>query len=490
MAKRAKQNSNTDGYGIYCTEIVTQLNSSASPLSLHSHTRIELIYAISINTDIVIDSTPFRFQTGDIAVITPNTPHSEHISGNGRYLSIKIPAELLFSSRRDTAEYISFSKFTLVSLEKCFFTREQTANIGLNNTILEIIDEWECKNEGYEQMIRALVLKILTQLSRIQSEQDKNMQSFAKDSISRVISYISDNFATVTEQSAAEYCGLTVQYFSALFKRSVGMRFSDYLTKSRLDRAKKLLITTDKSMTYIAFETGFSSSSHFISKFKEAEGITPSKYRTQMRQGKINTSVQTPQFIVRFKNVGQPSGHFLIFKYRTNRREDMTWLPLFVESNASCATGKGLTWAVIEADESWHVIIIDMTMTKQLTEAFKPDNEGNFHAGHIWIHPFYKTFRPGFYFDLSYVAFTDSLEHALGIIDSREDIFFGYFSTENGEEWVKCDIDNNTIPIKKETDFYSSGEYLLSSIVATGISLRKIELLNEAGTDFTRVWCV
>ena len=47
----------------------------------------------------------------------------------------------------------------------------------------------------------------------------------------------------------------------------------------KIKAAKKLLILTQKDMTEIALETGFSTSSHFISCFKKYTGMTPKCFR-------------------------------------------------------------------------------------------------------------------------------------------------------------------------------------------------------------------
>ncbi len=490
MSKKSDNRSKQEDYGIYCTEIVSQTDSGSTTLSEHSHGRVEIIYALDVNADIVLNGIPYRFQSGDIAVIAPGTSHIEHISGNGRYFSIKFPPDLLFSPRRGLSEHINLGKFLLYDAEKCFFKRFEIESSDIHDTTHEIMDEWNVKNEGFEQIIRAGIIKILIRLSRVKTEQSRLLYHSPNSVISYALSYISDNCATVTERSVADSCGLSLSYFSTLFKSSVGVNFNEYLIKAKLEKAKNLLISTDKSMTFIAYETGFSSSSHFIARFKEHEGITPLNFRKDIRAGKIIQSVITPQFIVKFENVGQPSGRFFIFKYRTNRQFDPAWMPIFVETNASYATNLGLTWTAIDGDEKWHVIMIDMNETKQLTDAFVPDRDGDYYAGHIRIHPFYKSIIPTLYFDIEYAAFAESIEQALGIIGEGEDIFYGYFSNVGGDHWIKKELDAALSPSSKESLFYTSKEKLFASIVSSGVSLRRIELLSENGRDFVRVWCM
>ena len=55
--------------------------------------------------------------------------------------------------------------------------------------------------------------------------------------------------------------------------------FSELLCAHRVEQAKKLLISTDKSITEVGAECGFSDTSYFISVFKRLTGITPKEYR-------------------------------------------------------------------------------------------------------------------------------------------------------------------------------------------------------------------
>lgn len=71
---------------------------------------------------------------------------------------------------------------------------------------------------------------------------------------------------------------------SRLFRKAAGENFTEYRRRTRLDYVKKELETTRKSITKIAVEIGFTSSSVFNRVFREEYGATPSQYREQYRQ--------------------------------------------------------------------------------------------------------------------------------------------------------------------------------------------------------------
>ena len=79
----------------------------------------------------------------------------------------------------------------------------------------------------------------------------------------------------------AEEFHLNPQYISQLFKNEIGVGFLSYLTNIRMEKAKKLLVSTQLSMVEIAEQTGYGDYRVFTKVFKKTEGITPSQYRRE-----------------------------------------------------------------------------------------------------------------------------------------------------------------------------------------------------------------
>ena len=80
-------------------------------------------------------------------------------------------------------------------------------------------------------------------------------------------------------QEIAKAHGYTEYYLSRKFKQEVGMSVQQYIHTERINRAKFLLSATDLSISQIAEQLHFSSSTHFSSIFRNLTGILPSEYR-------------------------------------------------------------------------------------------------------------------------------------------------------------------------------------------------------------------
>lgn len=77
----------------------------------------------------------------------------------------------------------------------------------------------------------------------------------------------------------SEQVHLNSSYFSALFKKSMGVGFSDYVLALRIQEAKRLLVDTNKGIAEIAFEIGYHDPKHFTKLFKKSCQIKPNEYR-------------------------------------------------------------------------------------------------------------------------------------------------------------------------------------------------------------------
>jgi len=77
---------------------------------------------------------------------------------------------------------------------------------------------------------------------------------------------------------------LSVSRLAHVFKEQMGITVVDYLTSVRIEKAKYLLIATDKSCTEVCYEVGYNNQSYFTRIFKELSGLTPRQYRVSNRR--------------------------------------------------------------------------------------------------------------------------------------------------------------------------------------------------------------
>lgn len=96
-----------------------------------------------------------------------------------------------------------------------------------------------------------------------------------------VVAFIDGMDDPLSLEEIARKFGYHPVHLSRLIKRQTGMGFSQYLNQARLERAKKLLNSSELSITEIAHATGFNDLAYFCRVFKKQCGKTPHEYRNK-----------------------------------------------------------------------------------------------------------------------------------------------------------------------------------------------------------------
>ncbi|MBE5039703.1 response regulator transcription factor [Ructibacterium gallinarum] len=97
--------------------------------------------------------------------------------------------------------------------------------------------------------------------------------------------YICANYwKDICQEEVAEYVGLSVYYFSRLFKNITQEKFVDYIIRIRMEKAKELLMNTDMKVAEISQKVGYANYSTFHRIFKGTFGCAPGEYRAALNQ--------------------------------------------------------------------------------------------------------------------------------------------------------------------------------------------------------------
>jgi AraC family transcriptional regulator len=98
----------------------------------------------------------------------------------------------------------------------------------------------------------------------------------------KAIEFINNNLddeLSVGLAAVADEVRMSYFHFARSFKQSMGVSPNVYVTKQRIERAKKLLSETDLRIADIALRTGFASQSHFTTTFRKLVWTTPKAFR-------------------------------------------------------------------------------------------------------------------------------------------------------------------------------------------------------------------
>ena len=114
-----------------------------------------------------------------------------------------------------------------------------------------------------------------------------------QDRILTMISFIQENFSEkLTLEDIADSAAVSTRECLRCFKSSIRQSPMDYLIEYRVRTAKKMLETTDLSITDIALRCGFNSNSYFRKLFHRICGKTPNAYRKELLELKKTAIIQ------------------------------------------------------------------------------------------------------------------------------------------------------------------------------------------------------
>jgi len=103
--------------------------------------------------------------------------------------------------------------------------------------------------------------------------------------IEKALSYINKNLdRKFTLEKIAGYCKLSNTRFSELFRQEMGICFSMYLRKIRIEKAKELLTDNTLSIKQIYYKVGYKYASNFNHDFKKLTGLSPSSHRRKHKE--------------------------------------------------------------------------------------------------------------------------------------------------------------------------------------------------------------
>ncbi len=253
------------------------VNHPKYEMAYHWHSEFEIIRILSGKLKVRLNRREFVATKGDIIFVNPETVHGA-MPDNCVYECIVLAHELLAVNDKVCGELISDLVEHVVVVNDHFKNAKSEIANSINH-LFEIMNE----NASYFEAMGALY----TVFGVILRDKLYNFSSgFAKEDtvkntkLKKVLSYMRKNYKSqLSLEEIAEVAGMSPKYFCYFFKEMTQKTPINYLNAYRIECAARKLLTTDLSVTDIAYGCGFNDLSYFIKTFKAVKGITPNGLR-------------------------------------------------------------------------------------------------------------------------------------------------------------------------------------------------------------------
>ncbi|MGL1891436.1 MAG: AraC family transcriptional regulator [Spirochaetaceae bacterium] len=183
------------------------------------------------------------------------------------YLQILLPFRQTFARLRENVIQINCSNPEIITelLKQILHEqeRERYGNIEVCYELLKLL---------FMQLIREIVENGHISISKVQGRYSEK--------IMKVVSYLDSHYMDkYSLENLAHIFGFSKTALCANFKKGTGKTIFEYIVMKRIEKCSLLLCTTTKSITEIAYVTGFNDISFFNKKFKELTRMSPGGFR-------------------------------------------------------------------------------------------------------------------------------------------------------------------------------------------------------------------
>ena len=257
---------------------------SASMPNMHLHSKWELYILISGQRRYFMGHSIYDVSPGNVVIVPSMQLHRTVFLGSkgfDRYI-VYFPQEYI----QKFIALFGCEGSDILQNGGCFqLPRNVVWQVQKNLEQLE--QEFSAADQWTQPFASQILSSILLSIMRYGKQKDP-CQDKASDNIQTVARYISEHYASpISLEDAAQVAHMEKTYFSRQFKALTGFGFLEYLTQTRIRAAEHLLTETDLSIVDIAELTGFSSSNYFGDVFHRYKSISPTAYRAQSSNTKL-----------------------------------------------------------------------------------------------------------------------------------------------------------------------------------------------------------
>lgn len=246
----------------------------------HNHREIEIIYIKSGCCIMGVEEKIVPLREGDCIVLCPGVPHWFSVDRN---VSCQI-AQLEFVLENVWGAGTEFTRFLsgrFYEFSDCSMIKEQMESICRCHRYIK-------ENEYGNVQMKLMFLQLLMELSLKMEEMEDTAGS---GKIAAILTYINENYEYgISVEGLAQKFGISSRYLRKHFQEETGIGCNRYIMLLRIEKAKRMLWDSLKTVTEIASSAGFNSSQYFSRVFSRHTGQTPMEYRNFWKGRKAEES--------------------------------------------------------------------------------------------------------------------------------------------------------------------------------------------------------
>lgn len=246
--------------------------------TMHYHRSYELYYLVKGEREYFIEDRFFLVKEGDLVVIPKKVFHRTAGEGGLRFL-VHFSDTFLHKYFTDALLQPLFRGVPFVFRAE---NRERERIVTLLNAMLT---EWGREEEQDQTLQCGYLYQLLFTVANATNTYVPHNRP--DERITQIIQYINENYNHITDiEQVAEHFFISKYHLCRFFRKNLGIPLVSYVNTIKIREACSLMKKGELSMTSIAMQCGFNSSSYFCKVFKKEMGVSPSEYRKKRKYPK------------------------------------------------------------------------------------------------------------------------------------------------------------------------------------------------------------
>lgn len=258
----------------------------------HRHEFIEIPFLWSGTCRMEVEGNRFEMEPGDFVILDTASAHLPSVEPGAILVNLAIKP-MFFNDHffrnfeKDDALAGFFASTIYAQKNAKRYLQFQTQNDPRIRQLLEmILMEYFGDEVCSRRIVENLMMVLFSTMVRLQKQTCANVTAMEQTSdqlVSEILSYMNDNLQKLSRDMLAEHFGYSYSYITTVLRSATGMTFSRLKNTLRLQRAELLLRTTDRPISVVAHDSGFSNVSNFYELFQKHYDVTPLDYRTKLQ---------------------------------------------------------------------------------------------------------------------------------------------------------------------------------------------------------------
>lgn len=215
---------------------------------------------------------------GDLFLTTSPEPYEVRWSNAGPAAAVVLQLYLGLPLLAEAAQHVFGHEN--VTLREFSGERDETILVFLEQLRQEL-QRSEASTLFVQSLGRALAVHLVRNYGQaVKGQRKGGLTAFQLSQVDRFLESNLDQNLHMAE--VAQQIGLSEFHFSRLFKKTTGLSPSRYLLRLRLNKARRLLLESTRSVLEVGLDVGYASASHFTEVFRRETGVTPTEYRSRI----------------------------------------------------------------------------------------------------------------------------------------------------------------------------------------------------------------